>query len=300
MWKYCKRLAGQRPGVGDQLRARRYLRNNPRKYEVQRGPERKWLSLHDWFLPALYQAGNDVPLLKAGRAPRPDEAGEEVSGVSFQLANDITRASEKVENTQTRQAGSLPHAGHNRRASCSNVPPAPEAGFFGRRAEVWQIERWFAGPTRRITITGSGGQGKTALAPEAGRWLVPTGSSRPRCSSTTPAFKAWTPWPWRSAISARCCRKACWTRRRPQRHWRRTPTLVILDNLEALAAKPLAKLLDAAVGWSAAGGSPCCATRRRVRPCRVPDRRHAGSPPDPACRFGHRRTRTMRWSGLPA
>ncbi len=52
---------------------------------------------------------------------------------------------------------------------------APESGFFGRRHELWDIEKWFSDKTRRITITGFGGQGKTALAEEAGRWLTRTG-----------------------------------------------------------------------------------------------------------------------------
>ena len=62
--EFYKHLARHK-GLGESLdNARRHLQNNPQKYEVQRGPDRKWLSLHDWFLPALYQAGTDVPLLK--------------------------------------------------------------------------------------------------------------------------------------------------------------------------------------------------------------------------------------------
>ena len=41
---------------------------------------------------------------------------------------------------------------------------------------MWDIEYWFgAGQTRRISNTGFGGQGKTELALEAGRWLSRTG-----------------------------------------------------------------------------------------------------------------------------
>ena len=271
--EFYKHLAGHK-GLGESLdNARRYLRNNPRKYEVQRGPERKWLSLHDWFLPALYQAGNDVPMLKAGRAQRPDEAGEEASGVSFQLAgpsgvsfqlaNDITRPSEELENTQTRQAGSLPHAGQECPSYSSNVPPAPEAGFFGRRAELWHIERWFAGPTRRITVTGFGGQGKTALAQEAGRWLVRAGQFQAAvfvdyaCIQSLDALAV--------AVSniGSVLKESLLDAAAAEAALARTPTLVILDNLEALAAEPLTKLLDAAVGWSAVGGSRVLCTTRR-------------------------------------
>ena len=41
-----------------------------------------------------------------------------------------------------------------------------------------------------------------------------------------------------------------------------TPTLVVLDNLEAVAAGPLRELLDAAKGWSEAGGSRVLLTTR--------------------------------------
>ena len=61
---FYKDLARHR-GIGEALdNARRHLVNHPEKYEVQRGPERVWLELHHWFLPALYQSGADVPLLR--------------------------------------------------------------------------------------------------------------------------------------------------------------------------------------------------------------------------------------------
>jgi hypothetical protein len=51
--------------IGEALDAARlYLFNHPEKYEVQRGPNRKWLKLYDWFVPALYQSGRDVPLIR--------------------------------------------------------------------------------------------------------------------------------------------------------------------------------------------------------------------------------------------
>jgi hypothetical protein len=56
-----------------------------------------------------------------------------------------------------------------------NLPKQLEEGFFGRSRELWQIEKAFVQGTRRITIAGFGGQGKTYLAVEAGRWLSQTG-----------------------------------------------------------------------------------------------------------------------------
>jgi len=57
-----------------------------------------------------------------------------------------------------------------------NLSPLPKAGFWGRTQELWDIECAFVQDgTRRLTISGFGGQGKTFLAVEAGRWLYRTG-----------------------------------------------------------------------------------------------------------------------------
>ena len=64
--EFYAQLASHRT-IGEALDAARlHLFNNPEKYEVQRGPDRKWLKLYDWFVPALYQAGADVPLIREG------------------------------------------------------------------------------------------------------------------------------------------------------------------------------------------------------------------------------------------
>ena len=78
---------------------------------------------------------------------------------------------------QTRFKKSL-DSQHRCSLATTNLPARPEAGFFGRRWELWEIECWLAGETRRVTVSGFGGQGKTALAQEAGRWLVRTGLFR--------------------------------------------------------------------------------------------------------------------------
>lgn len=151
----------------------------------------------------------------------------------------------------------------------SNLPPCPESGFFGRSRELWEIERRFAGATRRVTLTGFGGQGKTALAQEAGRWLVRTGmfhaavfvdySHLQAADAVAVAVNEIGAVLGLSLPNAAAVTVALKT----------TPTLVILDNLEALSADTLHALLTAAVPWSLAGGSKLLCTTRR------PDVAHA-------------------------
>ncbi len=222
--EFYKELARHK-SIGEALdNARRYLANHPEKYEVQRGPDRVPLKLHDWFLPALYQAGSDGPLLTKA------EAG-----------------SQNAEAPSPR----------------TNVPRAPEGGFYGRKRSLWEIERWFAGPTHRITITGFGGQGKTALAQEAGHWLTRAGLfqaavfvdySRVQGADAVAVAKNEIGKVLdQTFIDAAAATAAL----------KETPTLVILDNLEALAPDTLRALLDVAVSWSEAGGSRVLCTTRR-------------------------------------
>jgi len=222
--EFYKQLARQK-GIGEALDdARRYLANHPEKYEVQRGPKRVPLELYDWFVPALYQPGADGPLLT-------EQAGE----------------------TQETKPG----------PTLTNLPKAPEAGFFGRPRELWEIERWFADQTRRITITGFGGQGKTALALEAGRWLTRTGLFGAAVFVDYSRVQA------RDAVAVAVSNigsvlgESLPNADAATKALEKTPTLVILDNLEALAAEPLQALLDAAVAWSTAGGSRVLCTTRR-------------------------------------
>jgi hypothetical protein len=125
-------------GIGTALDdARRYLYSHPERGERQRLKGPITLKVSDWFLPALYQVGEDNPLLLDE-----DEIDEPVD-----LAP----------------------------AFVSNLPELQEAGFVGRKSELWQIERAFVHGTRRFTLSGFGGQGKTYLAIEAGQWLGQTG-----------------------------------------------------------------------------------------------------------------------------
>ena len=191
--------------------ARTYLANNPEKYEVRRGDRRQMLELDDWFLPALFHGGADSPLL---------------TKVAFRSAKDAPDATFA-----------------ERKATKHNLRPTHEAGFFGRRHELWDIACWFAAEeTRRISITGFGGQGKTELAMEAGRWLVRTGrferavfvdySRVQAADARSVAVSTMSSVLERSLIDADAATEAL----------RETPTLVILDNLEAVSADARASI----------------------------------------------------------
>ena len=115
---------------------------------------------------------------------------------------------------------------------------------------------------RRITITGFGGQGKTALALEAGRWLVRTGLFRAAAFVSYAGFQgidavAVARNEMGAALNVTLVDTAAATQA-----LQKTPTLVILDNLESLAADALKELLDAAKEWSEAGGSRVLLTTR--------------------------------------
>ncbi len=219
-----KQLARRRT-LGESLDAARLrLAQDPRKYQLQRGEERVWLSLHDWFIPALYQMGEDLPLL-------------------------LPTAGEGQDGPPARTGATPPF-----------LPAVPETGFHGRRRELWAIERAFSAPADtpqaalRLTLTGFGGQGKTALALEAGRWLKRTGlfdavvwvdfAREQGHDALRAALNAIGAVLDTTLADAAAALEAL----------RRTPTLVILDNLEPLAApdlKPaLDELLDAAAAWS--------------------------------------------------
>lgn len=227
--------------------ARRALYRDPRKHLVMRGMERVPLLLHDWFVPALYQAGADVPLLQSANAD---------------------------------PAASAPPARHN-------LPALQDTGFFGRRRELWDIERWYVQGTRRLTLSGFGGQGKTFLAQEAGRWLQRTGLFEAVVFVDYAAFQGVDPVGLACSTLATVLSSNILDAKAASAALRRTPTLLILDNLEALDAAPLHELLGAARPWSEAGASRVLCTTR------TPDLQHPDYPT-----ANSRRHRALALAGL--
>jgi tetratricopeptide (TPR) repeat protein len=232
--KFYESLARSR-GIATALDdARTFLANNPQKFEVQRGKHRQKLELDDWFIPALFHGGTDSPLL--------------TGGLGFKPAKPPTGKPEAYSTAK------------------HNLRPPHEAGFFGRRRELWDIECWFAGQeTRRISLTGFGGQGKTELAQEAGRWLLRTGrfqravfvdySKAQGHDAIAVAVSTISTVIDRSLVDAKAATEALQNDN--------IPTLIILDNLETVAADALNELLTAAVAWSNAGDSRILLTSRQ-------------------------------------
>lgn len=210
--------------------ARAWLANNPQKYEVRRGDRRLMLELHDWFLPALFHGGGDSALLTA-ESPSPGTA----------------------------------------LAPTHNLPPAHEAGFFGRRRELWDIERWFAGgETRRISVTGFGGQGKTELALEAGRWLLRTGLFQRAVFIDYAQVQSDDALGVAVSTLGNVLGQTVSGAQEAGEALKAAPTLILLDNLETVAPQGLTELLDAALAWSEESGA------RLLLTSRSPDFHHAG------------------------
>jgi tetratricopeptide (TPR) repeat protein len=163
----------------------------------------------------------------------------------------------------------------------SDLPGVQESGFFGRRGELWEIERWFVGGTRRVVVNGFGGEGKTYLAQEAGRWLQRAGMFNRVCFVAYAGFQGTDPVGLAVSTLGSTLGESLLDANAAAAVLRKTPTLLILDNLEALGGEALKELLDAAVGWSEAG------TSRVLITTRADDLRHPSFPTQESnrCRY---------------
>ncbi len=96
------------------------------------------LELQDWFVPVLYQEKADIALFKGMSSP-------------------VSIKESKVK----------------REASYGALPPGPGHRFTGRSRELLVMERLLE-QKKYMVICGQGGEGKTTIAAELGRWLVRT------------------------------------------------------------------------------------------------------------------------------
>ena len=175
-------------------RARLALYQDTARREIPRFKERVTIHLQDWFFPVLYQQTPDSALL-------------------------IPSDSEYSENTWFLQ---------------NDLPTPPAAGFFGRCHELLNIERQFVRGTRRITINGAEGQGKTQLAQEAGRWLHHTGLFKCVVFIDFANYQGVDPVSLAVSMIASVLQKQLLNAEAVTQALRRVPTLLIFDNLDAL------------------------------------------------------------------
>ena len=175
------------------------------------------LRLKDWFVPVLYQEREDPALFHQAPAPH--------------TRADLTRR------LQTRLGA---------------IPDPPPTGFVGRSRELLALERQLRPAHRGLLrkrrwalIRGQGGEGKTALACELGRWLVRSGQveraafcsveSHGLPAAVLDALGRQLVGPQYSAAAYPDQDHAC----QPiERALKERPTLLIIDNLESILLPP--------------------------------------------------------------
>ncbi|MDM8567604.1 tetratricopeptide repeat protein [Candidatus Halobeggiatoa sp. HSG11] len=120
------------------------------------------------------------------------------------------------------------------RSNRTNLPFKSTPKFFGHRRDLWNLDRRIGNGMRRANIYGPEGQGKTCLVQEAGRWMLDTG----RFASVVYIDYANTQniEPTTMAISAiaKVLQKNLTDVDGVTQALERIPTLIILDNVDAL------------------------------------------------------------------
>jgi tetratricopeptide (TPR) repeat protein len=186
-------------GAVNEARRELYL-----KRDRGRGPTGPGLSLRDWFGPVLFQQGDDQPLLPGGMHLHPPDARHE----------------------------------ETRAFAVSSLRPM-EHGFVGRWREHLALERAFEPGGARIgLILGIGGQGKTTLAAEMGRWFYRTDRfpggvafvSMEQLSDLTGVLATLG----RAAIPGFALRDVEQGKAELKKHARAKPTLFVFDNFESV------------------------------------------------------------------
>nr|VFK40960.1 MAG: Tetratricopeptide repeat-containing protein [Candidatus Kentron sp. SD]VFK46715.1 MAG: Tetratricopeptide repeat-containing protein [Candidatus Kentron sp. SD]VFK80456.1 MAG: Tetratricopeptide repeat-containing protein [Candidatus Kentron sp. SD] len=146
---------------------------------LSRGPDAETIDLADWFIPQLYQAGDDPVLL-----PHYSAARNDVASLRGAKKNDepawkrwmralvpVGWASPRVPINPS-MMGTAPSADASdafAHPSLAGFPPSPKYYFHGRAPELLKLERAFR-QHPAVLLHAMGGMGKTALAREAAHW----------------------------------------------------------------------------------------------------------------------------------
>jgi hypothetical protein len=134
--RFYKKLAAGKT-VGQALEEARTRLHAVRGRWLHLGPKAATVDLEDWFIPQLYQVGDDPALFAA--------------------------VTERADREVGRDEVTLP-----------GFPPEPPNRFHGRAQELLDLERAFR-RYPAVVLSGGGGMGKTALAREAALWWRRTG-----------------------------------------------------------------------------------------------------------------------------
>ncbi|MDM8563962.1 hypothetical protein QUF54_11470, partial [Candidatus Marithioploca araucensis] len=130
----------------------------------------------------------------------------------------------------------------------------------------------FVQGTRRLTLSGFGGQGKTYLAIEAGQWLCQTGLFEAVCFIDYASFQGTDAVGLAVSTLATVLEVSLIDDKAATAVLAKKPTLLILDNLETIDKVPLRALLDVAEIWSKTGKCRVLLTTR------APDFQHPAYP----------------------
>lgn len=212
---------------------------------------------HDWFLPALYQAGEDIPLLTLNSNLSASSEEDTTSTTSNSREDDLPSMNKRRETPvpniprspskmdllllflKNEEIVSSPLEQMERVAKKEqmqpiNLPKILPTGFWGRSQELWFIEQAFVQGTRCITISGCDGQGKTELAIEAGRWLYRTNMFKQVCLISYAAFQSVDVVGFAIKTLEKVFNQNLGDVETTTQALQKQPTLLILDNLESL------------------------------------------------------------------
>lgn len=225
--EFYRRLA-QGDMIGESLdNARRKLYLYQERGERQRDGKRIILKLEDWFLPAIYQSGKDISLLLSKNS---------IPFIDSQNTGNLPKPEEK----------------HG------------QVKFYGRSREIWEIERALTVQgTRRVTISGFGGQGKTRLAIEAANWFCRVGIFKQVCFIDFSLFQSMDAVEISLSILGEVLEESIVDENTAAEILANRSILILLDNLEVVDPKPLYELLTVAKIWSEIGNSRVILTTRQ-------------------------------------